>query len=197
MGIGFRPFIFETSVIHEFFPLTSYKWGHQGSDKMLEGNEWLSMRNESMWSAYLIFENTPLVKWFHINVNSTSRSFQTNSWFFQPNSLKCATNFMILLNQFHMRLNLISWIANCSNFMNLLNQFHYMSGPCSWNFDFAQNLFLAFQRWITMAHHFHRYNCIDDALHSRIIHFIFNDSLSYVDQVDIMVILMKQLRIIL
>jgi len=117
--------------IHEFFPLMSYKWGHQGLDKMLEGNEGLSMRNESMWSAYLIFENTPLVKWFHINVNSTSKSFQTNSWFFQPNSLKYATNFMILLNQFHMWLNLISWIANCSNFMNLLNQFHYMSGPCS------------------------------------------------------------------
>jgi hypothetical protein len=32
-----------------------------------------------------------------------------------------------------------------------------------------------------MAHCFHRYNCIDDALHARIIHSIFNDSLFYVD----------------
>jgi hypothetical protein len=32
-----------------------------------------------------------------------------------------------------------------------------------------------------MAHCFHRYNCIDDALHSRIMHSIFSDSLSYVD----------------
>jgi hypothetical protein len=139
------------------------------------------MKDESMWSAYLIFENTLLVRWFHINVNSISRSFQSTSWFFQPNSLKCAINFMILLNQFHMWLNLNSWTTNCSNFMNLLNQFHYMNGPCSWNFHFAQNLFLAFQRWISMAHSFPRYNYIDDAFDSRIIHSIFNDSLSYVD----------------
>jgi hypothetical protein len=146
---------------------------------MPKGNEGLIMRNESMWIAYLIFENTPLVRWFHINANSTSKSFQTNSWFCQPNSLKCVTNFMIIFNRFHKWLNLISWIANFSNFMNLLNQFHYMNGPCSGNF--AQNLFLAFQHWMTMAHCFHKYNCIDDALHLKIIHSIFNDSLSYVD----------------
>lgn len=91
------------------------------------------------------------------------------------------TKFTKMCYQFHMWLNLISWIANCNNFMNLLNQFHYMCGPCSWNFHFAQNLFLAFQCWMSMAYCFHRYICNDDALHSRIIHSIFYDSLFYFD----------------
>jgi len=135
VGIGFKPFIFKMSLIHELYPLMNYiSEVIKVHIKCLKEMKGLASKVNQCEVHILIFENPPLVRWFHINVNSIFRSFQINSWFFQPNSFKCATNFMNFFNQFHMWLNLISWIANCSNFMNLLNQFHYMTGPCWWNF---------------------------------------------------------------
>jgi hypothetical protein len=82
-------------------------------------------------------------------------------------------NFTCGTTQFH-----VIGPFNSSNFMNFSNWFQYKCGPhWSWKFHLEQNLPFTFQGWIAITHSAHRYNHINDALGSRIIHSILNENI--------------------